>query len=319
MAEVMKIATRDSYGTALVQLADAGHDDLVVCDADLSASTKTCVFQKAYPKRFFNCGIAEANMMGVAAGMSTFGYVPFVSSFAMFAAGRAWEQVRNSIGYPHLNVKIAATHGGLSVGEDGASHQCCEDFALMRAIPGMVVLCPADDVEARAAVKAAYSHEGPVYLRLSRLATPIFHDPDKYTFEIGKGETLTDGFDIAVISTGLMTSEVLKAAVQLKKQGSLSVRVINMPCIKPLDEDLVLRAAKECKKIITVEEHSTIGGLGEAVCSLLAEKCPTPVRRLGVPDSYGHSGPAWEVLKDFGLHADAIAEAIQEFAKEKAE
>ena len=319
MAEVMKIATRDSYGTALVQLADAGHDDLVVFDADLSASTKTCVFQKAYPKRFFNCGIAEANMMGVAAGMSTFGYVPFVSSFAMFAAGRAWEQVRNSIGYPHLNVKIAATHGGLSVGEDGASHQCCEDFALMRAIPGMVVLCPADDVEARAAVKAAYSHEGPVYLRLSRLATPIFHDPDKYTFEIGKGETLTDGFDIAVISTGLMTSEVLKAAVQLKKQGTLSVRVINMPCIKPLDEDLVLRAAKECKKIITVEEHSTIGGLGEAVCSLLAEKCPTPVRRLGVPDSYGHSGPAWEVLKDFGLHADAIAEAIQEFAKEKAE
>ena len=319
MAEVMKIATRDSYGTALVQLADAGHDDLVVFDADLSASTKTCVFQKAYPKRFFNCGIAEANMMGVAAGMSTFGYVPFVSSFAMFAAGRAWEQVRNSIGYPHLNVKIAATHGGLSVGEDGASHQCCEDFALMRAIPGMVVLCPADDVEARAAVKAAYSHEGPVYLRLSRLATPVFHDPDKYTFEIGKGETLTDGFDIAVISTGLMTSEVLKAAVQLKKQGSLSVRVINMPCIKPLDEDLVLRAAKECKKIITVEEHSTIGGLGEAVCSLLAEKCPTPVRRLGVPDSYGHSGPAWEVLKDFGLHADAIAEAIQEFAKDKAE
>ena len=319
MAEVMKIATRDSYGTALVQLADAGHDDLVVFDADLSASTKTCVFQKAYPKRFFNCGIAEANMMGVAAGMSTFGYVPFVSSFAMFAAGRAWEQVRNSIGYPHLNVKIAATHGGLSVGEDGASHQCCEDFALMRAIPGMVVLCPADDVEARAAVKAAYSHEGPVYLRLSRLATPVFHDPDKYTFEIGKGETLTDGFDIALISPGLMTSEVLKAAVQLKKQGSLSVRVINMPCIKPLDEDLVLRAAKECKKIITVEEHSTIGGLGEAVCSLLAEKCPTPVRRLGVPDSYGHSGPAWEVLKDFGLHADAIAEAIQEFAKEKAE
>ena len=319
MAEVMKIATRDSYGTALVQLADAGHDDLVVFDADLSASTTTCVFQKAYPKRFFNCGIAEANMMGVAAGMSTFGYVPFVSSFAMFAAGRAWEQVRNSIGYPHLNVKIAATHGGLSVGEDGASHQCCEDFALMRAIPGMVVLCPADDVEARAAVKAAYSHEGPVYLRLSRLATPVFHDPDKYTFEIGKGETLTDGFDIAVISTGLMTSEVLKAAVQLKKQGSLSVRVINMPCIKPLDEDLVLRAAKECKKIITVEEHSTIGGLGEAVCSLLAEKCPTPVRRLGVPDSYGHSGPAWEVLKDFGLHADAVAEAIQEFAKEKAE
>lgn len=319
MAEVMKIATRDSYGDALVALADAGHDEVVVFDADLSASTKTCKFQKAYPKRFFECGIAEANMMAVAAGMSTFGYVPFVSSFAMFATGRAWEQIRNSIGYPHLNVKIAASHGGLSVGEDGASHQCCEDFALMRAIPGMVVLNPADDVEARACVKAAYNYEGPVYLRFSRLATPVFHDPEKYTFTIGKGETLTDGFDIAVISTGLMTSEVLKAAVQLKKQGSLSVRVINMPSIKPLDEELVLRAAKECKKIITVEEHSIIGGLGEAVCSLLAEKCPTPVRRIGVPDAYGHSGPAWEVLKDFGLTADALAAAIQEFAKAKVE
>ena len=315
MAEVMKIATRDSYGDALVALADAGHDEVVVFDADLSASTKTCKFQKAYPKRFFECGIAESNMMGVAAGMSTFGYVPFVSSFAMFASGRAWEQVRNSIGYPHLNVKIAATHGGLSVGEDGASHQCCEDFALMRAIPGMVVLSPADDVEARACVKAAYNHEGPVYLRFSRLATPVFHDPEKYTFTIGKGETLTDGFDIAVISTGLMTSEVLKAAVQLKKQGLVSVRVINMPCIKPLDEELVLRAAKECKKIITVEEHSIIGGLGEAVCSLLAEKCPTPVRRIGVPDTYSHSAPAWDVLKDFGLNADALVTAIEDFVK----
>ena len=315
MAEVMKIATRDSYGDALVALADAGHDEVMVFDADLSASTKTCKFQKAYPKRFFECGIAESNMMGVAAGMSTFGYVPFVSSFAMFASGRAWEQVRNSIGYPHLNVKIAATHGGLSVGEDGASHQCCEDFALMRAIPGMVVLSPADDVEARACVKAAYNHEGPVYLRFSRLATPVFHDPEKYTFTIGKGETLTDGFDIAVISTGLMTSEVLKAAVQLKKQGLVSVRVINMPCIKPLDEELVLRAAKECKKIITVEEHSIIGGLGEAVCSLLAEKCPTPVRRIGVPDTYGHSAPAWDVLKDFGLNADALVTAIEDFVK----
>ncbi len=315
MAEVMKIATRDSYGDALVALADAGHDEVVVFDADLSASTKTCKFQKAYPKRFFECGIAESNMMGVAAGMSTFGYVPFVSSFAMFASGRAWEQVRNSIGYPHLNVKIAATHGGLSVGKDGASHQCCEDFALMRAIPGMVVLSPADDVEARACVKAAYNHEGPVYLRFSRLATPVFHDPEKYTFTIGKGKTLTDGFDIAVISTGLMTSEVLKAAVQLKKQGLVSVRVINMPCIKPLDEELVLRAAKECKKIITVEEHSIIGGLGEAVCSLLAEKCPTPVRRIGVPDTYGHSAPAWDVLKDFGLNADALVTAIEDFVK----
>ncbi|WP_294539413.1 transketolase family protein [uncultured Gemmiger sp.] len=317
MAEVMKIATRDSYGDALVALADAGHDEVVVFDADLSASTKTCKFQKAYPKRFFECGIAESNMMGVAAGMSTFGYVPFVSSFAMFASGRAWEQVRNSIGYPHLNVKIGATHGGLSVGEDGASHQCCEDFALMRAIPGMVVLSPADDVEARACVKAAYNHEGPVYLRFSRLATPVFHDPEKYTFTIGKGETLTDGFDIAVISTGLMTSEVLKAALQLKKQGTLSVRVINMPCIKPLDEELVLRAAKECKKIVTVEEHSIIGGLGEAVCSLLSEKCPTPVRRIGVKDTYGHSGPAWDVLREYGLTAEAIANEIQDFAKEE--
>ena len=315
MAEVMKIATRHSYRDALVALAGAGHDEVVVFGAGLSASTKTCKFQKAYPKRFFECGIAESNMMGVAAGMSTFGYVPFVSSFAMFASGRAWEQVRNSIGYPHLNVKIAATHGGLSVGEDGASHQCCEDFALMRAIPGMVVLSPADDVEARACVKAAYNHEGPVYLRFSRLATPVFHDPEKYTFTIGKGETLTDGFDIAVISTGLMTSEVLKAAVQLKKQGLVSVRVINMPCIKPLDEELVLRAAKECKKIITVEEHSIIGGLGEAVCSLLAEKCPTPVRRIGVPDTYGHSAPAWDVLKDFGLNADALVTAIEDFVK----
>ena len=319
MAEVMKIATRDSYGKALVALADAGHDEVVVFDADLSASTKTCLFQKAYPKRFFDCGIAESNMMGVAAGMSTFGYVPFVSSFAMFASGRAWEQVRNSIGYPHLNVKIAATHGGLSVGEDGASHQCCEDFALMRSIPGMVVMCPSDDVEARACVRAAYEHEGPVYMRFSRLATPVFHDPEKYTLTIGKGETLTDGFDIAVISTGLMTSEALKAALQLKKQGSLNVRVINMPCIKPLDEELVVRAAKECKKIITVEEHSVIGGLGDAVCSVLAEKCPAPVRRLGVPDSFGHSGTACEVLKDFGLTAEHIANVIQDFMKVKTE
>ena len=319
MAEVMKIATRDSYGKALVALADAGHDEVVVFDADLSASTKTCLFQKAYPKRFFDCGIAESNMMGVAAGMSTFGYVPFVSSFAMFASGRAWEQVRNSIGYPHLNVKIAATHGGLSVGEDGASHQCCEDFALMRSIPGMVVMCPADDVEARACVRAAYEHEGPVYMRFSRLATPVFHDPEKYTLTIGKGETLAEGFDIAVISTGLMTSEALKAALQLKKQGSLNVRVINMPCIKPLDEELVVRAAKECKKIITVEEHSVIGGLGDAVCSVLAEKCPVPVRRLGVPDSFGHSGTAREVLKDFGLTAENIANVIQDFLKTKTE
>ena len=263
MADNKSIATRDSYGAALLELADAGHDDIVVFDADLSASTRTSVFAKKYSERFFDCGIAECNMVGVAAGMSTFGYVPFVSSFAMFAAGRAFEQIRNSIGYPELNVKIAATHGGLSVGEDGASHQCCEDFALMRTIPGMVVICPSDDLEARAAVRAAYAHKGPVYLRFSRLATPSLHDANNYTFEIGKGEVLCDGFDLAIISTGLMTSEALKAAVTLKRQDAISVRVINMPTIKPLDEEIVLRAARECHKIITVEEHSVIGGLGE--------------------------------------------------------
>ena len=293
MADNKSIATRDSYGAALLELADAGHDDIVVFDADLSASTRTSVFAKKYSERFFDCGIAECNMVGVAAGMSTFGYVPFVSSFAMFAAGRAFEQIRNSIGYPELNVKIAATHGGLSVGEDGASHQCCEDFALMRTIPGMVVICPSDDLEARAAVRAAYAHKGPVYLRFSRLATPSLHDANNYTFEIGKGEVLCDGFDLAIISTGLMTSEALKAAVTLKRQD-----------------------ARECHKIITVEEHSVIGGLGEAVCSLLSEKAPTPVRRIGVQDKFGHSGPAWEVLRDYGLTADAIADAVRSFVKE---
>ena len=311
MAEVMKIATRDSYGTALVQLADAGHDDLVVFDADLSASTKTCVFQKAYPKRFFNCGIAEANMMGVAAGMSTFGYVPFVSSFAMFAAGRAWEQVRNSIGYPHLNVKIAATHGGLSVGEDGASHQCCEDFALMRAIPGMVVLCPADDVEARAAVKAAYEHEGPVYLRFGRLAVPVFHDEASFKFEIGKGEQLTEGNDVAIFATGLEVGEALTAAEQLKNEG-IQARVINLCTIKPLDEEIVVKAARECGAVVTCEEHSILGGLGEAVAAVLGEQCPTKMRRVGVKDVFGHSGPAWDLLEQFGLRSDAIVAAVKE-------
>ena len=316
MAEVKKIATRDSYGNTLKELAAEGHDDLVVLDADLAAATKTGMFRKAYPDRHFDCGIAEGNMMGVAAGLATMGYVPFVSSFAMFAAGRAFEQIRNSIAYPRLNVKIGATHGGISVGEDGASHQCCEDFALMRSLPGMTVICPADDVEARAAVRAAYAHKGPVYLRFSRLATPSLHDANNYTFEIGKGEVLCDGFDLAIISTGLMTSEALKAAVTLKRQDAISVRVINMPTIKPLDEEIVLRAARECHKIITVEEHSVIGGLGEAVCSLLSEKAPTPVRRIGVQDKFGHSGPAWEVLRDYGLTADAIADAVRSFVKE---
>ena len=315
MAEVKKIATRESYGATLAELSTE-YPNLVVLDADLAGATKTASFKKVCPERFIDCGIAEGNMMGVAAGLAAAGMIPFASSFAMFAAGRAFEQVRNSVGYPHLNVKIGATHGGISVGEDGASHQCCEDFALMRTIPGMVVICPSDDLEARAAVRAAYAHKGPVYLRFSRLATPSLHDANNYTFEIGKGEVLCDGFDLAIISTGLMTSEALKAAVTLKRQDAISVRVINMPTIKPLDEEIVLRAARECHKIITVEEHSVIGGLGEAVCSLLSEKAPTPVRRIGVQDKFGHSGPAWEVLRDYGLTADAIADAVRSFVKE---
>ena len=314
MADVKMIATRESYGNTLKALAAEGHDDLVVLDADLAAATKTGVFRKAHPDRHFDCGIAEANMMGVAAGLSTMGYVPFVSSFAMFAAGRAFEQIRNSVAYPHLNVKIGATHGGISVGEDGASHQCCEDFALMRSIPGMTVICPADDVEARAAVIAAYNYQGPVYLRFSRLATPVFHDPETYEFQIGKGEKLTDGYDIAVISTGLMTNEALRAAVLTKRQG-MNVRVINMPTIKPIDEEIILTAARECGRIITVEEHSIIGGLGEAVCSVVSEKLPVPVRRIGVMDQFGHSGPANEVLRDYGLTADNIVNVIRDIVR----
>ena len=314
MAEMKMIATRVSYGETLVELARQGADDLVVFDADLAAATKTEIFRNEYPGRHFDCGIAEQNMMCVAAGMSTMGFVPFVSSFAMFAAGRAFEQVRNTIAYPHLNVKIAATHAGLSVGEDGASHQCCEDIALMRSIPGMVVLSPADAVEARAAVIAAYNYSGPVYLRLSRLASPVFHDSETYHFQIGKGEKLTDGYDVAVVATGLMVSEALRAAVIAKRQG-INVRVINMPTIKPLDEEILLTAARECRRIITVEEHSVIGGLGEAVCSLLSEKMPCPVRRIGVQDQFGHSGPAAEVLRDYGLSAEAIANTIREVVR----
>ena len=309
MAEIKKVATRDSYGTALKELA-AQYDNLVVLDADLAAATKTGVFKKDYPDRFFDCGIAEANMMCIAAGMSTVGLVPFASSFAMFAAGRAFEQVRNSIGYPHLNVKIGATHGGISVGEDGASHQCCEDFALMRSIPGMTVICPADDVEAKAAVKAAYHFEGPVYLRFSRWAVPVFHGED-YKFEIGKGEVLKDGTDLAIIANGLLTQEAILAGEELEKQG-ISARVINMATIKPLDEGLVLKAARECGKIITCEEHSIIGGLGEAVCATVAEKCPVQVRRIGVNDEFGHSGPAAELLKQFGLSCENIVAAAKE-------
>ena len=311
MAEVKKIATRDSYGNALAALG-AEHDDLIVFDADLAGATKTGTFKKAFPERHFNCGIAEGNMIAVAAGASTMGLVPFASSFAMFAAGRAFEQVRNSIGYPHLNVKIGATHGGISVGEDGASHQCCEDFALMRSIPGMVVMSPADDVEARAAVKAAYEYQGPVYLRFGRLAVPVFHDEATFKFEIGKGEVLQEGGDVAIIANGLLVNEAIEAGKALAEAG-ISARVINLCTIKPLDEELVLKAAKECGKVITCEEHSVIGGLGEAVCALLSEKCPTPVRRIGVNDEFGHSGPAAALLKQFGLSAEHIVETAKDF------
>lgn len=313
MTELKKIATRESYGKALTELG-AEHDDLIVFDADLSGATKTGIFKKAFPDRHINCGIAEANMVAAAAGASTMGLVPFVSSFAMFAAGRAFEQVRNSVGYPHLNVKIGATHGGISVGEDGASHQCCEDLALMRSIPGMVVMCPADDVEARAAVRAAYEYVGPVYLRFSRLATPVFHTAEDFQFQIGKGEVLCDGGDIAIIATGLMTWEAIQAAEALKAKG-VSARVINLCTIKPLDEELVLKAAADCRRIVTCEEHSVIGGLGDAVCALLSEKLPTPVRRVGVNDVFGHSGPAVPLLKQFGLSAEHIAAVAEGMLK----
>ena len=311
MADVKKIATRDSYGETLKALAAEGHDELVVLDADLAAATKTGMFRKTNPDRHFDCGIAEANMVGVAAGLSTMGYVPFVSSFAMFAAGRAFEQIRNSIAYPGLNVKIGATHGGISVGEDGASHQCCEDFALMRSLPGMTIICPADDVEARAAVRAAFAMHGPVYLRFGRLAVPVFHDPDNYHFEIGKGEQLTEGNDIAILATGLMVNEARIAAEQLAA-GGIHARVINLHTIKPLDEELVLKAAAECGKVITAEEHNVIGGLGEAVCALLSEKLPTPVRRIGVQDEFGCSGPAWDLLHAYGLDAATIVKTTHE-------
>lgn len=306
MTTQKKIATRESYGAALAELG-RDHQDLVVLDADLAGATKTSTFQKAFPDRHFNCGIAEANMICAAAGLATVGLVPFASSFAMFAAGRGFEQIRNSIGYPHLNVKIGATHGGISVGEDGASHQCCEDFALMRSIPGMVVLCPADDVEARAAVRAAYEYQGPVYLRFGRLAVPVFHDPQTYSFQIGKGEVLRRGKDVAIIANGLMVAEAIQAGRQLAQLG-IDAMVINMATIKPLDEELVIRAAKTCGKVITCEEHSILGGLGEAVSAVLTKSCPTRVERIGVNDEFGRSGSAAALLKAYGLTADHIVE-----------
>lgn len=313
MADVKCIATRESYGNALKELAENGADNIVVLDADLSAATKTAIFKKAFPDHHINCGIAESNMMCVAAGLSTMGFVPFASSFAMFAAGRAFEQIRNSIGYPHLNVKIGATHAGISVGEDGASHQCCEDFALMRSIPGMVVICPADDVEARQAVKAAYSYEGPVYLRFGRLAVPVFHNED-YKFEIGKGELVKEGTDVTIIVNGLMVAEAIEAGKELEK-CSISAEIINMATIKPLDSELVVNSAKKTGKVITVEEHNIVGGLGEAVCAALSAEYPVPVKRIGINDEFGHSGPAKDLLKEFGLSAENIVKTAKEFLK----
>lgn len=309
MADSKKIATRESCGNTLAALG-AEHENIVVLDADLAGATKSGIFKKAFPTRHINCGIAEADMIGVAAGLSTMGYVPFAQSFAMFAAGRAYEQLRNTVGYPHLNVKVCATHGGISVGEDGASHQCCEDFALMRTIPGMVVMCPCDDAETAAAVKAAYEHEGPVYMRLGRLAVEQLYD-NCADFTIGKGKVLREGNDVAIIATGLMVQEAVKAADKLKGEG-ISLRVIDMCTIKPIDEDLVIAAAKEIGKIITCEEHSVLGGLGEAVCGVVAEKCPCKVFRLGVNDCYGHSGPGAKLLEEFGLSAEGIIKKVKD-------
>lgn len=309
MGDTVKIATRDSYGNALAELG-AEKDNLVVLDADLAAATKTATFKKAFPDRHIDCGIAEADMMGIAAGLSTCGKVPFASTFAMFAAGRAFEIVRNSIGYPHLNVKIGATHAGISVGEDGASHQCNEDLALMRTIPGMTIINPSDDVEAKAAVRAAYEIDGPVYMRFGRLAVPVINDNADYKFEVGKGVLLKDGTDITIIATGLEVGESLKAAEKLEADG-ISVRVINMHTIKPIDSEIIVKAAKETKKIFTAEEHSIIGGLGGAVAEVLAEQCPAPLYRIGVRDTFGESGPAVELLHKYKLDADGIYEQIK--------
>ena len=310
MADVKKIATREGYGTALVELGRE-HDNIVVLDADLAGATKTGTFKKVFPDRHLNFGIAEGNMMSAAAGLAATGMVPFASSFAMFATGRAFEQIRNSIAYPHLNVKICASHGGISVGEDGASHQCCEDYALMRSLPGMVVMSPADNVEAIAMVKAAYDYVGPVYIRTGRSAVPVFHAED-FKFEIGKGEVVREGGDIAIIANGLMVYEAMKAGEALAEQG-INAMIVNMATIKPLDEALVLEAARKCGKVITCEEHSIIGGLGEAVCALLSEKLPAPVKRIGMNDEFGRSGPAAELLQHYGLCAENIVKVTKEF------
>ena len=313
MAETKKIATRESFGLALCELAK-DHPEIVVLDADLAAATKTDIFKKAYPDRFFDCGIAEGNMIGVAAGLASCGKVPFAASFAMFATGRAYEQIRNSVGYPHLNVKMAGSHAGITVGEDGATHQCCEDLALMRTIPGMVVLNPADHYEMTEAVKAAYAYNGPVYIRLGRLAIDSFNDPDTYKFELGKGIQLKDGADVTVIATGLVVNEALKAVNALEAKG-INARLINMHTIKPIDKDIIIKAAKETGSIITVEEHNIIGGLGEAVCAVTSELCPVKVTRIGIEDTYGHSGPALGLLAEFGLDAAGLEKRIADIVK----
>ena len=311
MSQGKKIATRESYGRTLAELGKE-HEDFLVLDADLAGSTKTAVFRKAFPERHINCGIAEQNMVGVAAGIAATGRVAFASSFVMFAAGRAYEQIRNSVGYPQLNVKIAATHGGISVGEDGATHQCNEDFALMRTIPGMVVMVPSDDVEAEAMVRAAYAHKGPVYMRFSRLATPVFNNPETYKFEIGKAITMREGKDVAIIAAGLPVASAMEAAEKLAAEG-IEARVIDMHTIKPLDEEAVLRAAKEIGKIVTVEEHSIIGGLGSAVAEVIAEQCPAKLKRVGIYDRYTESGPAEALIHHYGLDGEGVYNAVKAF------
>ena len=313
MSEVKKIATRASYGNALVELGKK-HEDLIVLDADLAAATQTGIFKKAFPERHIDCGIAECNMVGIAAGLATTGKVPFASTFAMFAAGRAFEQVRNSVGYPKLNVKIGATHGGISVGEDGATHQCCEDFALMRTIPGMVVACPADDIEAKAMVEAAYEHVGPVYMRFGRLAVPVINDNPDYKFELGKGILLREGTDLTIVATGLCVNSALEAAEKLAAEG-VSAEVINIHTIKPLDEEIILKSAKKTGKVVTAEEHSVIGGLGSAVCDVLSEKLPTPVKKIGVYDVFGESGPAVKLLEKYKLDGAGVYEQIKDWLK----
>ena len=311
MADVKKVATRESYGATLVELG-AEHPEIVVLDADLAAATKTAMFKKAYPDRHIDCGIAEADMIGIAAGLSTVGFVPFASSYAMFAAGRAYEQVRNSIGYPHLNVKIGATHAGITVGEDGATHQCNEDIALMRTIPGMVVMNPSDDIEARACVRAAYEYEGPVYMRFGRFAVPVINDRPDYHFEIGKGNVLKEGTDLTIVATGLCVNSALEAAEMLKADG-VDAEVINICTIKPLDEELIVKSAKKTGKVITVEEHSVIGGLGSAVCDALCKAAPVPVCKLGVQDVYGESASAQVLLEKYKLDGKGVYASIKEY------